>query len=71
MGSADIGTAPATFQDLLLELQRYDQAREAFRAARADNRSRVAADRWIEFIDREVARKRDMERQMARLQRGG
>lgn len=64
-------TANLVLGNCLLELQRYDQAREAFRAARADNRSRGAADRWIEFIDREVARKRDMERQMARLQRGG
>lgn len=54
----------------LLELQRYAQARDAFRAARADSRSRVAADRWIDFIDREVTRKRDIEQQLARLQGG-
>jgi len=53
----------------LLELQRYEQAKEAFRAARADSRSRTSADRWIDFIDREVARKRDIERQLARLER--
>lgn len=53
----------------LLELQRYDQAREAFRAARADDRSRTSANRWIDFIDRELARKRDIEQQLARLQR--
>ena len=62
-------TANIVLGTCLLELQRYDQAREAFRAARADNRSRSSADRWIDFIDREVARKRDIERQLARLQR--
>jgi tetratricopeptide (TPR) repeat protein len=54
----------------LLELQRYQQAREAFAAARADARSRVAADRWIDFIDREVVRRQDIERQLARLEGG-
>lgn len=52
----------------LLEMKRYDQAREAFRAARADSRSRTSADRWIQFIDNEVARKRDIEQQLARLE---
>ena len=62
-------TAQLVLGTCLLELERYDQAREAFRAARADSRSRVVADRWIEFIDREVARRRDIEQQLARLQR--
>jgi tetratricopeptide (TPR) repeat protein len=52
----------------LMELQRFDQARNAFQAARADTRSRAAADRWLQFIDTEVARKRDIERQFARLE---
>jgi hypothetical protein len=52
----------------LMELQRFDQARSAFQAARADARSRQAADRWLQFIDTEVARKRDIERQFARLE---
>jgi hypothetical protein len=64
-------TANLVLGTCLLELERYDQAREAFRAARADGRSRVAADRWIDFIDREVARKQDIQRQLARLQREG
>jgi tetratricopeptide (TPR) repeat protein len=64
-------TANLVLGTCLLELERYDQAREAFRAARADSRSRTSADRWIEFIDREVARKRDLERQLARLQSPG
>jgi hypothetical protein len=63
-------TANMVLGTCLIELQRYDQAREAFRAARADSRSRVAADRWIDFIDREVARKRELEQQLARLERG-
>ncbi len=61
-------TAQLVLGTCLLELERYDQAREAFRVARADSRSRSAADRWIDFIDREVARKRDIEAQLARLQ---
>jgi Tfp pilus assembly protein PilF len=62
-------TANLVLGTCLLELQRYDNAKEAFRAARADPRSRTSADRWIDFIDREVARKRDIQRQLARLQR--
>jgi outer membrane protein assembly factor BamD (BamD/ComL family) len=62
-------TANLVLGTCLLELERYDQAREAFRAARADERSRSAANRWIEFIDRETARKRDIEQQLARLER--
>lgn len=52
----------------LLELQRFEEARGAFRIARSDRRSRDAADRWIDFIDREVARRQDIERQLARLE---
>jgi uncharacterized protein HemY len=63
-------TANMVLGSCLMELQRYDQAREAFRAARSDSRSRTAADRWLDFIDRELARKRDIERQMSRLERG-
>lgn len=69
-GLSRADTANLVLGTCLLELQRYDQAREAFRAARTDSRSRSSADRWIDFIDREVARKRDLERQLARLERG-
>jgi len=62
------GQAQIVLGTCLLELERYDQAREAFRAARSDSSSRSSADRWIDFIDREVARKRDLERQLARLE---
>lgn len=61
------GMANIILGTCLLELKRFDQAREAFSAARADSNSRASANRWIEFIDREVARKRDIEQQMARL----
>lgn len=64
------GAANLVLGTCLVELQRYDQAREAFRAARADSRSRVSADRWLDFIEREVARKRDLESQLARMQSG-
>jgi hypothetical protein len=63
-------TANMVLGSCLLELERYTQARAAFQAARSDSRSRAAADRWIDFIDREVARKRDIEQQLARLQEG-
>ena len=63
-------TARMVLGTCLLELQRFQQAREAFQAARADSRSRVTADRWIDFIDREVARRQDIERQLARLDGG-
>ncbi|MFU8820183.1 MAG: tetratricopeptide repeat protein [Gammaproteobacteria bacterium] len=62
------GHANIVLGTCLLELQRFDQAREAFRAARSDSSTRSSADRWINFIDREVARKRDIEQQLARLQ---
>jgi tetratricopeptide (TPR) repeat protein len=62
------GNANIVLGTCLLELQRYDQAREAFRAARSDSSTRTSADRWIDFIDREVARKRDLEQQLARLE---
>ena len=62
------GHANIVLGTCLLELKRYDQAREAFRAARSDSSTRTSADRWIDFIDREVARKRDLEQQLARLE---
>jgi tetratricopeptide (TPR) repeat protein len=62
------GQANIVLGTCLMELERFDQAREAFRAARSDSSSRSSADRWIDFIDREVARKRDLERQLARLE---
>ena len=52
----------------LLELKRYEEARDAFSAARTHDNTRRSADRWLEFIDREVARKRDLDRQLERLQ---
>ena len=63
------GHANIVLGTCLLELQRFDPAREAFRAARSDSNTRSSADRWIDFIDREVARKRDIEQQLARLQK--
>lgn len=67
-GLSRADTANLVLGTCLLELQRFDQARQAFAAARSDNRSRNSADRWIQFIDTEVARKRDIQRQLARLQ---
>ena len=60
-------TAQMVLGTCLMELERFPQAREAFRAARAGNLSRDAADRWIDFIDREVARRQDIQQQLARL----
>ncbi len=59
-------TANVVLGMCLFEMQQYEPAKEAFRAARADDRSRRTANQWLEFIDKEVARKRDLDRQMAR-----
>lgn len=58
-------TAQVVLGMCLLELKQYGPAREAFQAARNDERSRRTANQWLEFIDREVARQRDLQRQLA------
>ncbi len=68
-GLSRADTANLVLGTCLLEKQRYGPAREAFRAARTDERSRRTADNWIQFIDREIERKRDLELQLARLER--
>lgn len=59
-------TANVVLGMCLYEMQQYEPAKAAFRAARTDDRSRRTANQWIEFIDREVARREDLRRQMAR-----
>lgn len=59
-------TANVVLGMCLFEMQQYEPAKEAFRAARNDDRSRRTANQWIDFIDKEVARKRDLDRQMQR-----
>ncbi len=45
----------------LVELRRYDEAREAFRSASRDERSRTAANQWLRFVENEQARERELE----------
>ncbi len=49
----------------LFELERYDEAKTAFRRAGQDDRSRNTANQWIQFIDRELQRREDLRRAMA------
>lgn len=56
---------PGPFRDVH-ELKEFEQAREAFRVAHADSRSRLAADCWIDFIDCDVARRQARERKQAK-----
>ncbi|TVQ48789.1 MAG: hypothetical protein EA371_04800 [Gammaproteobacteria bacterium] len=59
-------TANVVLGMCLYELQQYEPAKTAFRAARSDDRSRRTANQWIEFIEREVSRRQDLQRQLAR-----
>lgn len=49
----------------LFELKRYDQARNAFKSASTDQRSRAGAENWLKYIDAE----QDRERQLANAMR--
>ena len=56
----------------LSELDQYDSARAAFRAAAEDNRTRAQALQWIEFLNDEQARLRtiaEMREQIREQQR--
>lgn len=44
----------------LYELKRYNEAKTAFRAAAQDRRSTKTASQWMEFIDKEVERERQL-----------
>lgn len=50
----------------LAELKRYNEARTAFQAAARDERSRQAAQQWIQYVDNEQDRERQIEQAMAR-----
>jgi tetratricopeptide (TPR) repeat protein len=48
------------FGHCLLELKRFDEARTAFAAAARDERSRAAAENWLQFLASEEARERQL-----------
>ena len=50
----------------LAELKRYDAARTAFEAAARDERSRTGARQWLEYIENEQDRERQIEQAMRR-----
>jgi tetratricopeptide (TPR) repeat protein len=50
----------------LFELERFDAARNAFSAARSDQRSRKSAEQWLSYVDSEQTRKRQLEESLKR-----
>ncbi len=54
-------SAQLTLGNCLVELERYGPARDAFQAAARDDRSADTAQQWIQYIDEEVARQRQLE----------
>ena len=53
-------TANVVLGMCLYELKRYNEARTAFRTAAQDRRSAKAANQWLEFINKEVQRERQL-----------
>lgn len=51
----------------LFELDRYEQAKQAFRQARRDDRSKQAANQWLQFIESEQERLRQLERSLQQV----
>lgn len=60
-----------TLGNCLVELEEYDAARTAFRAASRDERSRRTAQQWITYIDDTVARERQLQQALDELQAAG
>ena len=50
----------------LFELGEFDAARNAFRTAEKDSRSRVGARSWIRYVDAEESRERQLEQALRR-----
>jgi hypothetical protein len=50
----------------LAELKRYDEARNAFQAAARDERSRQGAQQWLQYIENEQDRDRQIQQAMRR-----
>ncbi len=50
----------------LFELEEYGQARTAFRAAEEDSRSRTAAQSWIQYVNAEEERERQLQAALSR-----
>lgn len=51
----------------LFEKDRYEQAKKAFRSAARDKRSAKTANQWIQFIEREQDRERQLEQSLQRV----
>jgi tetratricopeptide (TPR) repeat protein len=58
-----------TLGSCLFSLQRFDEAKAAFRAAARDDRSREAAGQWLSHAEAEQARVREMDRTRRMLRR--
>jgi tetratricopeptide (TPR) repeat protein len=50
----------------LFELKQYDEARNAFKTAANDSRSRKGAESWLKYIEAEVDREQQLEQAMRR-----
>ena len=48
----------------LFELKQYGEARNAFKSAATDDRSKAGAQNWLNYIDAEEDRDRQLERAM-------
>jgi len=53
----------------LYEKDQYEQAKKAFRSAARDKRSAKTANQWIQFIEREQDRERQLEQSLKRVRR--
>ncbi len=53
----------------LYEKDQYEQAKKAFRSAARDKRSAKTANQWIQFIEREQDRERQLEQSLQRVRR--
>lgn len=53
----------------LYEKDQYEQAKKAFRSAARDKRSAKTANQWIQFIEREQERERQLEQSLKRVRR--
>ena len=53
----------------LFEMDRYEDAKKAFRAAAKDDRSRTTANQWLKFINSEQERERQLEESLKQVRR--
>ena len=53
----------------LFELDRYEDAKKAFRAAAKDDRSKTTANQWLQFINSEQERERQLQESLKQVRR--